>query len=111
MSRQDDDRIVREMLAPNVEESLEALEFWLRRHAGLPIYRRAARAEARRMIDYWQARSLSDAPRAPLAAIANARSVVGVARLCAAYRIRRFGHRAAVTGLLFTALIALAAGR
>ena len=65
MSRADDERILREMQAPDIEEALEALGFWLERHGKLPFYRRTARAEARRMIGYWQGRVLSDAPRAP----------------------------------------------
>lgn len=111
MGSRDDDRIVREMLAPDIEETLEALGFWLRRHSGLPIYRRRARAEARQMIRYWQARSLADAPRAPLATIANARSVLDVTRLLAIYQARRFANRAAMAGLFLAGLITIAVTR
>jgi hypothetical protein len=43
MSGRDDDRIIREMLAPAVDDSVEALGFWLRRHRRLPLYQRSTR--------------------------------------------------------------------
>jgi hypothetical protein len=109
--RSDDDRILREMLAPNIEECLEALEFWLRRYPTLPVYRRSARAEARKMINYWQARSLADAPRAPASLIANAGSAISVGRQLVAYRWANLIRRGAVAGLLIVALITIAATR
>ena len=64
--RSEDDRLISELLAPEVEQSLDALSYWLRRHDRLPFYRRSDRAEARRMIAYWQGRAVSDASRAPI---------------------------------------------
>ena len=104
MSGRDDDRIIREMLAPAVEDSVEALGFWLRRHRRLPLYRRAARAEARRMIRYWQGRLLTDARRDPLVA----RSVLHVGRLAVAYHSRRTAQRISAVGLAILAVTGFA---
>jgi hypothetical protein len=110
MSARDDDRIVREMRAPAVEDSVEALGFWLRRYRRLPLYRRSARAEARRMIRYWQGRLLTDAPRDPLATLGSARSVLQVGRLAVGYHSRRTAQRASVVGLaMLAAAVATAA--
>jgi hypothetical protein len=63
----DDDRVIREMLAPNLDDALYALGFWLRRHSRLPFYRRAARREAERSIAFWRDRAIADASRSPAA--------------------------------------------
>ena len=111
MGRREDDQIIAEMLAPDVEEAFEALGFWLRRHARLPFYRRTARAEARRMITYWQRRSLADAPRAPLATLANAGPGLRAARMLIAYRVGGVFRRGATALLVIAALLAAATAR
>jgi hypothetical protein len=109
MSGRDDDRIVREMRAPAVEDSVEALGFWLRRYSRLPLYRLWARTEARRMIRYWQGRLLTDAPRDPLATLGAARSMLQVGRLAVAYHTRRTAQRASAVGLAILAAAAVVA--
>jgi len=108
MSGRDDDRIIREMLAPAVVDSVEALGFWLQRHRRLPLYRRSARAEARRMIRYWQGRLLTDARRDPLATVSVAGSVLHVGRLAVAYHSRRTAHRVSAVGLAILAVAGFA---
>jgi hypothetical protein len=45
------------MLAPPpLEDARSSLEYWQRRRRGLPIYRRAARREAKEMAVRWQER-------------------------------------------------------
>jgi hypothetical protein len=52
-----DDAALREALAPpTVAEAEEAVAFWLARLATLPVYRRAARREAREMARRWEER-------------------------------------------------------
>lgn len=109
MSSRDDDRIIREMLAPAVAESVEALEFWLRRYRHLPFYRRSARSEARRMIRYWQGRVLADAPRDPLTTLSAARSLLLVGRLAVEYHSRRTAQRISVAALALLAVAGAAA--
>ena len=107
-SGRDDDRIIREMLAPAVPESVEALGFWLRRHRRLPLYRRSARAAARSMIRYWQGRLLADARRDPMAALRAAGSVLDVGRLALAYHTRRTARRVSVVALAILAVAGVA---
>ena len=111
MARADDDRIIREMLAPDVEQALESLGYWLERHRRLPARRFRARAESRRMIAYWQRRALADVPKAPLDALANAGSAAHVARLAAGYHVGRATQRAAGYCLVLVAVVALIAAR
>jgi hypothetical protein len=111
MDAREDDRVIREMLAPRVDESLEALAYWLRRHERLPFYRRRARAEARRMIDFWRARSLADVTRDPLAALVNAGTLVRVAGRLVAYRATSLARRAVTAGVAVVALVAVLAVR
>jgi hypothetical protein len=110
MGRSDDDRLIRELLAPDVEESLDALSYWLRRHDQLPFYRRVARAEARRMIAYWQGRAVSDATRSPIDALLNGRTAVAVSGQLLAHKAHLGMRRGAVTvgavGALIIVLIA-----
>ena len=110
MGRREDDRLVREMLAPDVEESLDALSYWLQRHDRLPFYRRTARAEARRMIAYWQGRAVSDATRSPIDTLLNARAAVAVSGQLVAHKAHLAMRRSAVTvgalGALIIVLIA-----
>ena len=105
----DDDHLIREMLAPDVEQSLEALGFWLRRYDGLAAYRLRARAEARRKIRYWEGRVVADLPRAPLATLSCARPAIRVAGDAAAFHLRRAAQRTAVVGLGLAAVILVAA--
>ncbi len=108
MARSEDDRILREMLAPDLEEALEALGYWLRRRTQLPFHRRAARRETERMIRYWQARAIADAPRAPIALLLCGRDVVRVARLVAGYHTRRvLGRVTMLTVVVLAAVTAL----
>jgi tRNA isopentenyl-2-thiomethyl-A-37 hydroxylase MiaE len=109
MDAREDDRIIREMLAPRVDESLEALAYWLRRHERLPFYRRRARSEARRMIDFWRARSLADASRDPLAALVNARTLARVGTRLVSYQATRIVRRAGLAAVLVVALVAVVA--
>jgi hypothetical protein len=112
MARTEDDRILREMLAPDLEEALEALGYWLRRRTQLPFYRRAARRETEHMIRYWQARAIADAPRSPIALLVCGRDVVRVARLAAGYHARRvFGRFTLLTIVALAAVAALGALR
>lgn len=111
MSRADDDRILREMQAPDIEEAVEALGYWLGRHDRLPFYRRTARAEARRMIAYWQGRLLADAPRAPMQAIGHARQLAAVGGQLVAYRAGHVARRGALTVIGVGALIIFVAAR
>jgi hypothetical protein len=104
----EDDRIIREMLAPAVTDAVEALGFWLRRHARLPLHRRAARAEARRMIRYWQGRLVTDARRDPVATVLAARSVLDVGRLAVGYHSRRALQRLGVAALAIVAVTVVA---
>jgi hypothetical protein len=111
VGRREDDQLLRELRAPNVEEAVGALGYWLRRHERLPFYRRSARAEARRMIEFWQGRALTDVAHAPLSAAANARVVIGVTGQLVAYRAARVLRRGAVTVGALAALIAVVALR
>jgi hypothetical protein len=106
MSARDDDRILREMLSPNLDEALDALAYWLERRTRLPLYRRAARREAERMIGFWQARAIADAPRSPLALLGRRRDVVRVTRLTAEYHARRVLGRMTTVGLVAAAAFA-----
>jgi hypothetical protein len=110
MSRREDDRLIREMLAPDVEESLDALSYWLQRHDRLPFYRRSARGEARRMIAYWQGRAVSDATRSPIDTLLNARTAVAVSGQLVAHKAHLAVRRSAITvgalGALIIVLIA-----
>lgn len=55
--RDPDSLLVEEMLAPPpLDQAQSSLEYWQRRHAMLPIYRRAARREAKEMAARWQDR-------------------------------------------------------
>ena len=105
MRRSADDRLISEMLAPDVEESLDALSYWLRRHDGLPFYRRSARAEARRMIAYWQGRAVSDASRSPIDTLLNARAAVAVSGQLVAHKAHLAMRRGAITVGALGALI------
>ena len=102
MGRSDDDRVIREMLAPNLDDALYALGFWLQRHTQLPFYRRAARREAERSIAFWRERAIADASRSPAALFGSGRTVVRVMRLTATYHARRFLAR--MTALVLTAI-------
>src|SRR5690242_2432630 len=57
-SRPDPDLLlVEEMLAPPpLEDARRSLEYWERRRRDLPVYRRAARREARELADRWAER-------------------------------------------------------
>jgi hypothetical protein len=105
MSVRDDDRILREMLSPNLDEALEALAYWLERRTRLPLHRRAARREAERMIGFWQARAIADAPRSPIALIGRRREVVRVTRLTAEYHARRVLGRMTMLALAAVAAV------
>jgi hypothetical protein len=49
--------LVERMLAPPpLEDALSSLEYWKRRRKALPLYRRAARREAKEMAIRWQER-------------------------------------------------------
>jgi len=55
--RDPDSLLVEEMLAPPpLDEARSSLQYWERRHARLPLYRRWARREARAMAARWQER-------------------------------------------------------
>jgi hypothetical protein len=102
MGHGDDDRVIGEMLAPNLDDALYALAFWLRRHSQLPFYRRAARREAERSIAFWRDRAIADASRSPAALFWSGRTAVRVMRLTVTYHSRRFLAR--VTVLVLTAI-------
>jgi hypothetical protein len=57
----DPDRLlVEQMLAPpSVDDARSSLEYWQRRRTTVPVYRRAARREARDMAARWQDRLLA----------------------------------------------------
>lgn len=105
MSRREDDRLIREMLAPDVEESLDALSYWLQRHDRLPFYRRSARAEARQMIAYWQGRAVSDATRSPVDTLLNARTAIAVSGQLVTHKAHLAMRRSAFTVGALGALI------
>ena len=114
MGRSDDDRVIREMLAPNLDDALQALGFWLQRHTQLPFYRRAARREAERSIAFWRERAIADASRSPGALLWSGRTVVRVMRLAATYHARRVLARMTVLVLTVIAVgvaVAMLAGR
>jgi hypothetical protein len=49
--------LIERMLAPPpLEDSRSSLEYWRRRRKALPLYRRAARREAKEMASRWQER-------------------------------------------------------
>jgi len=102
MGHSDDDRVIREMLAPNLDDALYALGFWLRRRTQLPFYRRAARREAERSIAFWRDRAIADASRSPGALFCSGRTVVRVMRLTFTYHARRLLAR--MTALVLTAI-------
>lgn len=99
MGRTADDDILRELNAPDPGEAMEALGYWIERRRRLPVYRRAARREAERMIAFWQGRTLRDVTRAPLTALATG-EVVTVAGLVAGYHAHRVAGRLARYGVL-----------
>ena len=101
----DDDRVIREMLAPSLDDALYALAFWVRRRTRLPFYRRAARREAERMIRFWQARAISDASRSPAALFAAGGTAVRVMRLTVGYHARRVLAR--MTTVMLMTMIAV----
>jgi hypothetical protein len=107
MGSSEDDRVLREMLTPNLDEALEALGYWIQRWTRLPFHRRAARREAKRMIELWQARAISGVRRAPVALILSRRTVTGVARLAVAYHVRRILARVTTVAVAFSALVAV----
>jgi hypothetical protein len=107
MSRSPDDRILREMLTPDLDEVLEALGYWIHRRSRLPFHRRAARREAEHMIEFWQAHAVSGLRRSPVALILAPRSVAGVARLAVAYNARRILRRMTTAAVLVFALVAV----
>jgi hypothetical protein len=107
MRRSEDDRVIREMLAPNLDDALYALGFWVRRHRRLPFYHRAARREAERSITFWQSRAISDASRSPVALVISGRTAMHVMRLTAAYHTRRILAR--LTMLVLAAVAAVTA--
>src|SRR5947208_14059610 len=110
MRRSADDRLISQMLAPDVEESLDALSYWLQRHDRLPFYRRSARAEARGMIAYWQGRAVSDATRSPIETLLNARTAVAVSGQLVGHKAHLAMRRSAITvGALGALLIVLIA--
>src|SRR5438034_2029824 len=52
--------LIERMLAPPpLEDARSSLEYWQRRLKALPLYRRAARREAREMATRWQERVLA----------------------------------------------------
>ena len=112
MGRSDDDRILREMLVPDLDEAVEALGYWLQRHRRLPFYRRSARREAARMIAFWQGRVIAGVPRSPAVVVRNGGALVGLAGATAGYHARRLAARASTAALLVvaavTALVVLA---
>jgi len=99
-----DDEVLRELNAPDPAEAMEALGYWITRRRGLPVYRRAARREAERMIEFWQGRTLRDVTRAPRAALATG-EIVAVAGLVAGYHAHRAVGRLTRLGLLCCLLI------
>ena len=113
MRLSEDDRVVREMLTPNLDEALEALGYWMQRRMRLPFHRRAARREAERMIAFWQAHALSGARRSPVTLILSRGAVAGVARLAVAYHARRILARVTTVAVAFCALatVVMLAGR
>ncbi len=107
MRSSEDDRVLREMLTPNLDEALEALGYWIERRTRLPFHRRAARREAERMIAFWQARAVRGARVSPIALILSHRAVAGAARLAVAYHARRILGRVTTIALAFCALAAV----
>jgi len=97
--------VIREMLAPSLDDALYALGFWVRRHQRLPFYRRAARREAERSIAFWQSRAISDASRSPAALVLSGRTVVHVMRLTGAYHTRRVLGRMTTLVLMTVAAV------
>ncbi len=90
-----------------LEEYVESLDYWRRRRARLPWYRRAARREAARMVLTWERRVRAAALRqadAPLGARLEAGMVVARSWL------GRWSRRAGVALLAATSLGAAAAG-
>jgi hypothetical protein len=52
--------LVKQMLAPpSVDDARSSLEYWQRRREALPVYRRAARREAKEMAARWHDRLLA----------------------------------------------------
>ena len=90
-----------------LEDYAESLDYWRRRRARLPWYRRSARREAARMALAWERRlrvaalHMSDAPLG-----ARLDAGLHVARSW----LSRWGRRAGVALLTATALAAAAAG-
>ena len=55
--RDSDVLLVESMLAPPaIDDARQSLEYWQRRQKALPLYRRAARREAREMASRWEGR-------------------------------------------------------
>ena len=89
-----------------LEDYVESLDYWRRRRARLPWYRRSARREASRMVLAWERRVRAAALRqadAPLGARLEA------AMLVARTWLGRWTRRAGMALLAATAMLAAAA--
>ena len=112
MGSREDDRVIHELSTPRVDQVIESLEYWLRRRARLPFYRRAARREADTMIAFWQSHAAAGLPRAPWAVLASRGPLMRIGRLALSYYAGRFLRRAALVALaavvVTTAVVQLA---
>ena len=111
MGRRDatDEQLVGRLLAPpDLDDGVESLDYWRRRHQQLPWYRLRARREATRMMVRWEQRvgaAVVSQRREPL----EARVSAGV--LVARTRLSRWTRRAgiAVLAAVTTVIVLLAA--
>ena len=111
MGRRDatDEQLVGRLLAPpDLDDGVESLDYWRRRHQQLPWYRLRARREATRMMVRWEQRvgaAIVSQRREPL----EARVSAGV--LVARTRLSRWTRRAgiAVLAAVTTVIVLLAA--
>lgn len=111
MGRRDatDEQLVGRLLAPpDLDDGVESLDYWRRRHQQLPWYRFRARREATRMMVRWEQRvgaAIVSQRREPL----EARVSAGV--LLARTGLSRWTRRAAIAVLaaVTTVIVLLAA--
>jgi hypothetical protein len=104
----DEQLLVRLLAPPDLDDGVQALDYWRRRSRRLPWYRWGARREAVRMIIRWEHRvgeALLSQRRAPLEDRLAAGVLVGRTRLARWTRRARMAVFAAVTAVVMLVAI------
>ena len=105
--RSEDDRILREMLTPNLDEALEALGYWIRAPDAAAVPPPGGPPRGRADDRFWQARAITGARRSPVALILSRGAAADVARLAVAYHARRILARMTTVAVDSAALAAV----